>query len=43
MFAKDSGKEEKTPLLLHPPCSPVLVCLDTARFVRDGMMCTFAS
>jgi hypothetical protein len=36
VFAKDSGKKKKTPLL-HPPCSAVLVCLDSTRFVRDGM------
>jgi hypothetical protein len=36
VIAKDSGKEEKTPLL-HSRCSTVLVCLDITRFVRDGM------
>jgi hypothetical protein len=36
VFAKDSGREEKTPLL-HSLRSAVLVCLDTTRFVRDGM------
>src|SRR6202522_1981159 len=35
-FAKDSGKKKKTPLL-HSLCSAVLVCLDSTRFVRDGM------
>jgi hypothetical protein len=35
VFAKDSGREEKTPLL-HSLRSAVLVCLDTTRFVRDG-------
>src|ERR1700689_5145088 len=36
VFAKDSGKKKKTPLL-HSLCSAVLVCLDSTRFVRDGM------
>jgi hypothetical protein len=36
VFAKGPGREEKTPLL-HSLRSAVLVCLDTTRFVRDGM------
>src|ERR1700687_3462404 len=36
VIAKDSGKEEKTPLL-HSRCSAMLVCLDITQFVRDGM------
>src|SRR5579871_2543563 len=36
VIAKDSGKEDKTPLL-QPLCSAVLVSLDITQFVRDGM------
>ena len=37
VLAKDSGRKDKSTLPLHPACSSVLVWLDTAQFVRDGM------
>ena len=37
VLAKGSGKKDKNTRLLHLACSSVLVWLDIAQFVRDGM------
>jgi hypothetical protein len=35
--AKGSDREKQNTRPLHPACSAVLVWLDIAKFVRDGM------
>ena len=37
VLAKGPGKKNKNTRLLHLACSSVLVWLDTAQFVRDGL------